>query len=132
MEVATRLTVQRRAGHRCEYCRLPQSAAPFLSFHVEHIAAQQHIQDDSLENLALACPDCNRHKGPNLTTFAPGTREIVTLFHPRLELWDDHFKLRGARIVGRTAIGRATVRLLNMNSEDRLKMRQELMAANDW
>ncbi|MFN5229136.1 MAG: HNH endonuclease [Planctomycetota bacterium] len=57
-----------RSKNRCEYCRLQQDAATFLRFHIEHIQARQHIRDDSSDNLALACPDCNRHKGPNLTT----------------------------------------------------------------
>lgn len=94
MNAATRRAVESRAKHRCEYCRLPQLAAPFLTFHVEHILAQQHPQDDSLENLALTCPDCNRHKGPNLTTFIPGTREIIALFHPRKDQWEEHFECR--------------------------------------
>ena len=99
MDTATRQQVRLRARHRCEYCRLPQAAAPFLTFHIEHIQAQQHIADDSLDNLALACPDCNRHKGPNLTTLDPQTRSIVTLFHPRQHLWEDHSNIRFTRRV---------------------------------
>jgi hypothetical protein len=56
MDAATRRLVRQRAQDRCEYCRMPQSAAPFLTFHVEHIQARQHIKDDSPDNLALACP----------------------------------------------------------------------------
>jgi hypothetical protein len=63
MDEIIRQRVRGRAGNRCEYCRLPQDAAPHLVFHVEHILAQQHVLDDSLDNLALACPDCNpRHE----------------------------------------------------------------------
>jgi hypothetical protein len=131
MDALTRQFVIRRAGECCEYCRLPQAAAPFLTFHVEHIHAQQPIVDDSPENLALACPDCNRHKGPNLTTIAPETRQIVPLFHPRRQRWEDHFELQGPMILGRTAIGTATVGLLQMNSVDRVQMRAELLQAGD-
>ena len=59
MDAATRHRVRQRANQRCEYCHLPQSAAPFLSFHIEHIRASQHGRDDALNNLALACPDWN-------------------------------------------------------------------------
>lgn len=131
MDDALRHRVRRRARHRCEYCRLPQAAAPFMTFHVEHIQAQQHIEDDSLENLALACPDCNRHKGPNLTTLDPETRAIVRLFHPRQDEWSEHFEFRGAIIAGRTVVGEATIRLLQMNIVERVEMRAELQASGD-
>jgi CRISPR/Cas system Type II protein with McrA/HNH and RuvC-like nuclease domain len=95
-------------------------------FHIEHIQAQQHVADDSLENLALACPDCNRHKGPNLTTPDPQTRTIVLLFHPRQDVWEDHFEYLGALLIGRTSVGKATVRLLQMNVEEKIEMREAL------
>ncbi|MCF7959956.1 MAG: HNH endonuclease [Pirellula sp.] len=53
------------------------------------------MQDDSIDNLALACPDCNRQKGPNLATLDPATREIVLLFHPRKDEWNYHFEFEG-------------------------------------
>lgn len=131
MDAATRQFVRGRAENRCEYCRLPQAAAPFLTFHVEHVQAQQHVLDDSLENLALACPDCNRYKGPNLTTLDPQTRALVRLFHPRMDTWETHFEIKGARIVGLTDVGAATMRLLQMNDDERVEMRAELLAAGE-
>jgi hypothetical protein len=128
MDAATRQFVRTRAGNRGEYCRLPQGAAPFLTFHIEHVQAQQHVADDSTDNLALACPDCNRYKGPNLTTIDRQTGTVIRLFQPRTDMWEDHFELRGALIVGRTDIGAATARLLQMNSEERVRMRAELLA----
>ena len=98
-----------------------------ITFHVEHIFAQQHIQDDSLENLALACPDCNRHKGPSLTTLDISTRQLVQLFHPRLDSWSDHFDYRGPLLYGLSDIGRATIRLLEMNSDQRVTLRATIM-----
>lgn len=131
MDAATRQLVRKRANDRCEYCHLPQAAASFLTFHIEHVQAQQHVEDDSLENLALACPDCNRHKGPNLTTIDPQTRLIVRLFHPRQDVWDAHFEYRAAIIVGRTLVGEATIRLLQMNTVERVEMRAELHVSGD-
>ena len=131
MDATTRQLVRRRAKGQCEYCHLPQAAAPFLTFHIEHVQAQQHVEDDSLENLALACPDCNRHNGPNLTTIDPQTRLIVRLFHPRQDEWDSHFEYRAAMIVGRTSVGEATIRLLQMNSVERVEMRAELQNSGE-
>ena len=128
MDAAVRQFVRTRAGNRCEYCRLPQVAAPFLTFHIEHVQAQQHVTDDSTDNLALACPDCNRYKGPNLTTINPLAGKVIRLFHPRIDMWESHFEFRGAVIVGRTDIGAATARLLQMNNEERIRVRAELLA----
>jgi len=74
---------------------------------------------------------CNRHKGPNLTTIDPQTRLIVRLFHPRQDVWDAHFECRGAILVGRTLVGEATIRLLQMNTVERVEMRAELHASGD-
>lgn len=131
LDADTRLRVRERAENRCEYCRLPQSSARFLTFHIEHVEARKHITDDSLDNLALACPDCNRSKGPNLVTLVPGSRTLVPLFHPRRDRWADHFEFQGAWIVGTSEIGTATVRLLRMNLDERVEMRAELQAAGE-
>jgi hypothetical protein len=131
MDAATRQFVRSRAAEHCEYCRLPQSAAPFLTFHIEHIHAQQHVEDDSPDNLALACPDCNRHKGPNLTTIDPETHATVRLFHPRTDVWTEHFEFQGPVLVGRTPVGKATIRLLQINVDERVEMRAELMASGE-
>jgi hypothetical protein len=131
LPLATRRSVIQRAADRCEYCHLPQAAMPQFTFHVEHIFAQQHIQDDSQENLALACPDCNRHKGPNLTTLDAATRQLVQLFHPRLDSWPEHFEYRGPLLYGRSDVGRATIRLLEMNSDARITLRAALMELDE-
>lgn len=130
MDAATRLLVFERASRCCEYCRLPQSASPFLTFHVEHIIARQHGGSNGAENLALACPDCNRHKGPNLASLDPQSGQLVTVFHPRRDSWHEHFEMLADVIVGLTPLGRATTRLLNMNDEERVAMRAEIREAD--
>jgi 5-methylcytosine-specific restriction endonuclease McrA len=57
--------VRIRARGLCEYCQLPQ-ATYRLPFQIDHIIARQHGGKTRLGNLALACPRCNRNKGPNL------------------------------------------------------------------
>jgi len=131
MDAATRRLVRKRADDRCEYCRLPQSAAPLFTYHIEHVQARQHGGQDDPNNLALACPDCNRFKGPNLSAIDPDTGALVPLFNPRVHSWANHFAFDGVAIVGLTPIGRATVRLLNMNDEERIEMRTELDARGE-
>lgn len=127
MDAAVRQVVRERAEDRCEYCRLPQAGYE-LSFHVEHIIAKQHQQCDDPSNLALACNKCNLHKGTNLVTIDEVTGDRVDLFNPRTDSWDDHFAFIGPEIVGLTPMGRATARLLQMNTERRLILRQRLIA----
>jgi hypothetical protein len=74
-------------------------------------------------NLALACYHCNAHKGPNLSGLDPESGALVRLFHPRQDRWDEHFERNGVLIVGRSAVGRATVGLLKMNAADRRRLR---------
>ena len=126
MDRAVSQLVRERARQRCEYCHLPQEFSA-LSFHVEHIVARQHGGPDEPANLALACPECNLRKGPNLTSIDPDTSEVTRLFNPRSDKWEDHFHRRGVRIVGRTGAGRTTVWLLEMNSSDRLRWREVLI-----
>lgn len=131
MTPALRQFVAQRAGYRCEYCRLPQVAIDG-ALQIEHIVARQHLGGDEEGNLALACDQCNLHKGPNLSGLDPADGQLVTLFHPRREHWPDHFEIRGAEIVGRTPTGRATARLLQMNSRLRLQLRALLIALGEW
>lgn len=115
--------VRLRAENRCEYCRLPQVDSPLAALHVEHIRPLKHGGTDEANNLCLACVDCNLHKGPNLTGIDPMTDSVTELFHPRQQVWAEHFEWQGPLIVGWTAVGRTTVRVLNMNSDDQLDLR---------
>ena len=83
MSPATKAAVRERAHHRCEYCRLHQDDSPLAALHVEHIIPRVHGGTDDFENLALACIDCNLHKGTNLTGIDPETNQVTELFHPR-------------------------------------------------
>jgi hypothetical protein len=97
-----------------------------LAFHIEQIRPRQHGGGESSRNLALACPECNLAKGPNLAGFDPNGRQFVRLFNPRRDKWTAHFGHDGARIVGKTPVGRASVVLLKMNDADRVRVRMLL------
>ena len=126
MDEDTNQAVKERAGHRCEYCHLPEPhvATPF---HVEHVIAQQHRGSDALSNLANSCIRRNLHKGPNLTGIDPKSKRLTRLFNPRKGSWKKHFRFDGAILVGKTAVGRTTIDVLCMNDPARVALRQELL-----
>jgi hypothetical protein len=117
--------VRERAAECCEYCRIPQFALP-LPFQIDHIIAEKHQGQTEFLNLALACPHCNRYKGPNIAGNDPDTGQLVRLYHPRHDEWADHFDFHGASIFGKTPIGRTTVQVLSMNAEGPLRLRKFL------
>ena len=115
--------VRERAHNVCEYCHLHQDDSPLAVLHVEHIIPKIHGGTDDLDNLALACIDCNLHKGTNLTGIDPQINEVTELFHPRRQSWSEHFEWQGIYVMGKTATGRTTIRVLNMNSDDQAALR---------
>ena len=123
MTSGARAFVRQRAGDRCEYCQLHQDDSPLAALHIEHIRPRKHGGSDDESNLCLACIDCNLHKGSNLTGIDPDSEVMTPLFHPRDQKWEDHFEWEGIRIVGKTAIGRTTIRVLCMNSDEQLELR---------
>lgn len=123
MTAATRAFVRQRANHRCEYCQTHQEDSPLAALHIEHIRPRKHGGGDDDANLCLACIDCNLHKGANLTGIDPLTGAVIPLFHPRQQQWEDHFRWEGLCLVGRTDIGRTTIRVLCMNSDEQLELR---------
>jgi hypothetical protein len=126
MDAFLKRLVWARAGFRCEYCLIPQSADE-LTCHIDHVIAEQHGGQTVASNLALVCYACNLHKGPNLAGRDPRTRKIVRLFHPRRHKWERHFKWRGSVLVGRTAVGRATIATLGINLPHRVELREMLI-----
>ena len=118
-----RAQVRERARNACEYCHLHQDDSPLAALHIEHIIPSIHGGSDDIDNLALACIDCNLHKGTNLTGIDPQTNELTELFHPRRQAWEDHFEWQGIYLAGKTATGRTTIRVLNIDSEDQVGLR---------
>src|SRR3954470_13293053 len=99
MNAALRALVWESARGRCEYCHLHQDDDDYLTFHVEHIIAEQHGGGDDIDNLCLACPECNFAKGPNVAGMIGG--KVVPLFHPRRQSWPRHFYWSGPLLLGR-------------------------------
>jgi hypothetical protein len=126
MERELEVLVWERAGHCCEYCRMPQDYDDG-TFQVDHVIAVSHRGPTRASNLCLACFSCNSFKGHNLAGIDPKTRKIVPLFNPRRHKWHRHFRWDGPYLVGRTPAGRSTVVTLRINLDHRIAYRQELI-----
>ena len=121
-----------RAGSCCEYCRIPQDYGT-QSFSVEHILPEAQGGSSDEDNLALSCQGCNAHKYTFTVGYDPVTKENVSLFHPRQEVWADHFAWSEdyLEILGMTATGRATVEKLQLNRANVQRLRRLLLLAGD-
>lgn len=115
--------VKERARERCQFCRMHQSLQG-ATFHIEHVIPLSAGGTNEPSNLVLACPSCNLHKTNRVEVVDPESGETVPLFHPLAEHWRAHFEWQEFLIVGRTAIGRATVEALRFNDPRRIKIRQ--------
>ena len=115
--------VSARAGDRCEYCRMHQSLQG-ATFHVEHIVPRSRGGTSQPENYAWCCPSCNLHKSDRVEAFDQLGGGSVPLFHPRLNIWMDHFAWEGEMLVGKTPTARATIGALMLNHPRRLMIRR--------
>jgi hypothetical protein len=122
--------VRHRARNACEYCRLPEAESD-LPFTIDHIIARQHGGTTIESNLALACPCCNLHKGPNIAGIDPESGNLSRLFHPRQNRWTDHFRWDRVVIDPITAIGRTTIAVLAMNDPRQIAARRA-MSSSGW
>lgn len=124
--------IREQAEDCCEYCRIAQ-ANLFSKFQIDHIIPLKHGGLDDLDNLCLACLECNSYKGPNVASLDPDTGDATKLFNPRQQIWDDHFQINsGGTLTGLTPEGRATINVLRINDEKRVKQRLVLILANDY
>ena len=128
MEDRLRQLVRRRAKNRCEYCQMPHDLS-WLPFELDHIVARKHQGKTTAANLALSCAYDNAHKGSNLAGIDPKTGRLTKLFHPRRHKWQHHFRWNGPVLVGRTAIGLATIAVLAINDPLRVDQRHVLIDA---
>ncbi|MBI1903019.1 MAG: HNH endonuclease [Planctomycetia bacterium] len=128
MRASLKRRVWQRASGACEYCRMPRRLY-LAPYQIDHIIAEKHNGKTVFSNLALACYHCNLHKGSDISGKDPVTGRTTRLFHPRRDQWHRHFRWRGAKLVGRSAVGRATIAVLNINHEAYVLVRQALIAA---
>lgn len=117
--------VANQSRHRCGYCQSQQRLMG-VALTIDHIIPQSLGGKSDLENLCLACWDCNLAKSDRITGIDPQTGEDVRLFHPNRQSWHDHFGWNetGLYIVGKTPVGRATVVALKLNRPQLVEARR--------
>ena len=82
--------LRQRAQYLCKYCHT-QEKWQYVPFTVDHIVPIHLGEKSDIENLALACFHCNRHKSARITAFGPLTEVKTGLFNPRHQNWSEHF-----------------------------------------
>lgn len=127
-----RQAVSLRAHGCCEYCK-SQARFATETFAVEHVIPRHLGGATELSNLAFSCFGCNSHKYTKIKAIDPQTGKETPLFHPRQQVWREHFAWDQAYtvIVGLTDVGRATVALLQMNRPELLNLRRVLYLVNE-
>jgi hypothetical protein len=123
-----RALVRSRAGGRCEYRRFSETFT-LAEHEIDHVMALKHGGETSDHNLALCCTICNRFKGSDIASLDPESLQLTPLFNPRIDRWDEHYRLQDGEIIPLTAKGRVTVRLLRMNCPMRVRERQLLQGS---
>jgi HNH endonuclease len=125
-----RQQVRERAGNRCEYC-LSHQDYTMGRLQIDHIQPIVKGGADDADNLGLACELCNQSKWKQTEAIDPETQSIVPLFHPRFQVWQDHFEwvADGTRILGLTPEGRATVGALKLNNPLAVRVRSNWVQA---
>jgi hypothetical protein len=126
-----RREIAARAGGRCEYCLMPEWAL-LAGCEVDHVISRKHGGQTDAANLALSCARCNRAKGTDIGSIVPETGQFSRLFNPRTDKWAEHFALDGARLAGKSAIGRVTITLLRLNDDERVLERTWLQRLGEF
>ena len=121
--------VVHRARGLCEYCKSPANISP-QPFSIEHIIPRSKGGKTSYVNLALSCQGCNNHKYIKTNDIDLITNEQVPLFNPRKHIWEEHFRWSDDTLdcIGVTAIGRVTVRALQLNRYELRNLRKLLLS----
>jgi len=125
-----RQRVREISHNRCGYCFSHQRYV-MSKLEIEHIIPKSKGGTDAEENLWLSCGLCNRYKRTQTEDFDGETGNIVPLFNPRRQIWNEHFAWSASEeeIIGLTATGRATVNALKLNNEIAVEVRRNWILA---
>ena len=130
IDEASRRLVIERASRRCEYCLIHEDSAGF-PHQIDHIISRKHSGSSGIGNLAYACILCNRYKGTDIASLDSFGR-LVSLFNPRRDIWEEHFKITGSVIQPLTPVGEVTARILRLNAAERVIERQLLQSLGQY
>lgn len=129
---AQRKDVFKRAKGLCEYCLSPEKYSN-STFEVEHILAISKGGTAFLDNLALSCSGCNKYKSDRISLFDAETQTEVTFYNPRKDVWNEHFVWNEdfTEIIGVTAKGCVTIKVLKLNRKNLINLRTVLILAGE-
>jgi hypothetical protein len=98
---------------------------------IKHVMPQALGGPTRRDDLWVACRQCNVVKSDRIEATDPETGVVVPLFNPRQQAWAAHCAgiEQGARIVGQTPTGRATVAALELNRPLLVRARRRSSAA---
>jgi HNH endonuclease len=118
ISITSRQRIRQRAKFLCEYCHSSEEASTSL-FTFDHLIPQSLGGNDIEHNLALACHRCNGRRYNFTDGIDPETQITCSLFNPRQNDWSEHFvwSVDGQNILAITAIGRATLKRLDLNDD---------------
>jgi hypothetical protein len=122
---ALRRRVRARAQGLCEYCRCAAELTGH-DFTVDHIVPESRRGGSRFGNLCWCCFWCNTFKQARTVSVDPHSGKTFPLFNPRVDNWQDHFRWShdSTRIIGRTPVGRATLKALRLNRPALTKARR--------
>ncbi|NUM78884.1 HNH endonuclease [candidate division KSB1 bacterium] len=108
----------------CAYCHSPRQLLA-AGLEKDHIIPLSKGGANVPGNICRACHKCNQFKAAKLSAPDPITGNLVPLFHPLQQNWQDHFVFSedGAMILGLTPTGRATIQGLKMNRPEMIALR---------
>ena len=118
------------AENICEYCLIHEDDT-FFGCHVDHIISEKHGGLTTADNLAFACSICNLRKGSDIASLT-SSGILTRLYNPRTDIWSQHFALSDDVIEPLTDIGEVTVSLLQLNTNERVLERQELIEIQSY
>lgn len=125
ISVTLREFIAKRDKNRCAYCQTSEENCG-LRMHIDHIIPEAASGPSTPDNLCLICFACNVYKSDAQQGVDPETNGLVSLFHPFLQAWEEHFVWdeRQTQIIGLTSTGRATIATLRMNNDTVVKARR--------
>jgi hypothetical protein len=125
--------IRRQARFRCGYCLCSETLLG-MPMEIEHLISLAAGGTDDEENLWLACRRCNGFKGILKQAIDPLSKQLVSLFNPRVQNWQEHFQWSedGTQILGLTKCGRATIEALKLNNPEIIVTRRLWVSVGWW
>ncbi|NJN77296.1 MAG: HNH endonuclease [Saprospiraceae bacterium] len=121
--------IRKLAHGCCEYCQ-SQEAYSTQNFSMEHIIPTHLDGSNEIDNLALSCQGCNNIKFTKIGLTDETTDEFIPFFHPRQDIWIEHFKWNDdfTLIIPLTKKGEVTLKVLKMNREQVVNWRTAVLS----